>query len=319
MIVTVTPNPSVDWTLELPGLVRGLVHRVSRGYREPSGKGVNVSRALTTNGVPTVAVLPLGGAEGIELEQMLGAEQVAFVPVAVAGTIRVNISLTEPDGTATKINSVGPTLSGEETQALLDAAGEAAARDAAWVLGSGSLPGGAPRDFYRRLADAMHATGARFALDSAGSSLRAGLAAEPDLVKPNLEELADVVGRAIATVADATGAAQELRALGARSVVVSLGADGALLVDGDGVLHAEAAVARPRSTVGAGDALVAGYLAGSVRPGSDRAAVLREAVAWGSAAVQEPGSHVPLVRDEHRRSVTVREPDPGRRIAAGPG
>lgn len=305
MIITVTPNPSVDRTLEIAALVRGAVHRISGEHQEPSGKGVNVSRALTANDVPTRAVVPLGGAEGDELESLLRAEGVSLSAVRIAGRVRVNISLTEPDGSATKINAEGPTLSAHEVAALLDAS-QSLAGGAAWVLGSGSLPPGVPGDFYALLAAAAHASGARFALDSSGAALRAGLTGQPDVVKPNVEELAEAVGRRLATVADAVAAARELMTLGAGSVVVSLGRDGALLVDVHGVAHAEAAVASPRSTVGAGDALLAGYLAGHLRHGEDRESVLREAVAWGSAAVQTVGSHVPRVTEAHRRAVLTR-------------
>jgi 1-phosphofructokinase len=314
MIATVTPNPSVDWTLEIPALVRGAVHRMTGELQEPSGKGVNVARALTRNGVPALAVLPIGGAEGAKFEVLLRAEEVDYVAVPVAGSLRVNISLTEPDGTATKINAVGPTLRDEETQLLLAAAG-AAADGAAWLVGSGSLPPGMNVDFYARLGAAVRGSGARFALDSSGPALMAGLAAHPQVIKPNADELAEAVGRPVVTVGDAVAAARELMTLGAGSVVVSLGRNGALLVDGVGVLHARAQVANPRSTIGAGDALLAGYLAGSLSRDADRSAALREAVAWGSAAVRVHGSHVPVITDTDRDVVVLNnEPDVRRRL-----
>jgi len=318
MITTVTPNPSVDWTLEIPTLTRGMVHRIAAQHQEPSGKGVNVTRALTGNGVRSVAVLPLGGAEGAEMEALLAAERVTYRAVPVTGATRVNISLTEPDGTATKINALGPTLSDEETRLLLVAAVEAA-DDATWVLGSGSLPGGVGEAFYASLGEAVRGRGARFALDSSGAPLLAGLSAGPDVIKPNAEELAQAVGRLLSTFGDAVVAAGELRVLGAATVVVSLGSDGALLVDDRGVLHAQAFVAAPRSTVGAGDALLAGYLAGCLAgtptAGGDRAAALREAVAWGSGALRLDGSRVPVITDADRAAVRVDgTPDLGRRL-----
>jgi 1-phosphofructokinase family hexose kinase len=312
--VTVTPNPSVDLTLEIPTLVRGAVHRVTRQHQEPSGKGVNVTRALTNNGVASLAVLVTGGPEGTELEQLLNAEGVAYRTVQIADSVRENISLTEADGTATKINAIGPLLHEEETQKLLAAA--AAAGDAAdWVLGSGSLPRGVDADFYARLGTAVRARGARFALDSSGPALLAGLAAAPEVIKPNLEELSEAVGRPLLTIGDTVAAAHELMTLGARSVVVSLGRDGALLVDSLGALHASASVTNPKSTVGAGDALLAGYLAGSLTRDGDRADALREAVAWGSAAVRVEGSHVPVISDADRTAVVLdSDPDLRRRM-----
>jgi 1-phosphofructokinase len=314
MITTVTPNPSVDWTLEIPTLTRGLVHRITAEHQEPSGKGVNVTRALTVNLVRSVAVLPIGGTEGAELEALLAAEQVSYRAVPVAGSIRVNISLTEPDGTATKINAMGPTLSDEETNRLLMAVVDASS-SAAWVLGAGSLPGGVGETFYARLGEAARRCGARFALDSSGAPLLAGLRARPDVIKPNTEELAQAVGRPLATFGAAVGAARELGSLGAAAIVVSMGSDGALLVDEQGVLHAEAFVASPRSTVGAGDALLAGYLAGSLMADGERAAALREAVAWGAGAVRLDGSRVPVVTDADRAAVVVDEaPDLARHL-----
>jgi 1-phosphofructokinase len=314
MIITVTPNPSVDWTLEIPTLTRGLVHRLIAEHQEPSGKGVNVTRALTVNGVRSVAVLPVGGTEGAELEALLAAEQVSYRAVSVTGSIRVNISLTEPNGTATKINALGPTLSAEETQRLLAVAADASG-DAAWVLGSGSLPGGVGETFYARLGEAARRCGARFALDSSGAPLLAGLRARPDVIKPNTEELAQAVGRPLATFGDTVAAARELGQLGAATVVVSMGSDGALLVDEEGVLHAEASVASPRSTVGAGDALLAGYLAGTLMADGNRAVALREAVAWGSGAIQLDGSRVPVITDADRAAVILHDvPDLARHL-----
>jgi 1-phosphofructokinase len=314
MITTVTPNPSVDWTLEIPTLTRGLVHRIAAERQEPSGKGVNVTRALTVNGVRSVAVLPVGGTEGSELEALLAAEHVTYRAVRVTGSIRVNISLTERDGTATKINALGPTLSDEETDRLLIAVVEESGR-ADWVLGSGSLPGGVGETFYARLGEAARRSGARFALDSSGAPLLAGLRARPDVIKPNTEELAQAVGRPLATFGDAVAAARELGQLGAMTVVVSMGSDGALLVDEEGVLHAKAFVSSPKSTVGAGDALLAGYLAGTLAAGGNRATALREAVAWGSGALRLDGSRVPVITEADRAAVVMDDaPDLARHL-----
>ena len=314
MITTVTPNPSVDWTLEVPTLTHGKVHRIAAAHQEPSGKGVNVTRALTVNGVQSLAVFPVGGTEGAELEALLATEQVAYRAVPVAGSVRVNISLTEPDGTATKINALGPTLSGEETERLLAAAADVSV-GVDWVLGSGSLPGGVGEDFYARLGEVARRSGARFALDSSGAPLLAGLRARPDVIKPNTEELAEASGRPLVTFGDTVDAAHELRRIGAGTVVISMGRDGALLVDDEGVIHAEAFVASPRSTVGAGDALVAGFLAGTLMSDAERPAVLREATAWAAGALRLDGSRVPVITEADRATVVVDDaPELSRRL-----
>jgi len=319
MIITVTPNPSVDWTLTIHQLTRGTVHRVSSHHHEPSGKGVNVTRALVRNGMRSVAVLPVGGAEGAQLESLLVAEKVTYHPVRISDSVRINVSLTEPNGTATKLNALGPTLTADETQQLLVAAVEEA-DGAAWVLGSGSLPKGVGENFYARLFDAVRASGARCALDTSGPAMLEGLRVRPDVIKPNVVELAQAVERTLSTIGDAVAAAKALRQEGAGTVLVSMGSDGALLVDEAGVLHAEALVATPVSTVGAGDALLAGYLAGSLTGRGDRATVLREAVAWGSGALRLDGSRVPVVTDADRQAVILNEAlDLRRRLREGSG
>ena len=152
MIVTLTPNPSVDRAVVIDGLHRGEVHRATSSRVDPGGKGVNVSRALAAQGSATLAVLPAGGPEGHLMEELLDAAGVARRSVPVAGSLRMNISVLEPDGTTTKLNEPGPHLSPAEVEALLEAT-LAAAEDegAAWVVGCGSLPPGAPTDLYAGL------------------------------------------------------------------------------------------------------------------------------------------------------------------------
>jgi 1-phosphofructokinase len=309
VIVTLTPNPSLDRTVHLDRLERGHVHRAQREGEEPSGKGVNVTRALVANGIDSVAVLPVGGAAGEEIAARLRAAGVAHVGVPVTGAVRANVSLVEADGTTTKINGPGPELSGAENAALLAAVGRAAAEGASWVVAAGSLPPGADPALYAAAADVARAAGARFALDSSGGALAAGLPGQPDVVKPNVEELAEAVDGPVVTVGDAVAGARVLRARGARAVLVSLGPDGALLVDGEGARHAEADVPVVRSTVGAGDALLAGFVAAA--GGADP---LRTALAWATAAVGVEGSAVPRVGASDLVRVRTGAPDAARTL-----
>jgi len=300
VIFTVTPNPSVDWTFDVGSLTRGQLHRASESHAEASGKGVNVSRALASNGIATTAVLPLGGPVAAELAALLTAEGVDFVAVPISGAVRVNVSLTEPDGLATKVNSPGPVLSRAEIGELV-ARTLQAAQPGDWVVGSGSLPPEADRDLYARIGAGAHDRGALFALDSSGPALAAGLSARPDVIKPNIEELAEVTGAVIETFGDAADAAHQLIAGGAACVLVSAGPDGALLVTDELICHAEATVTTARSTVGAGDALLAGFIAGR----ADGAEALAEATAWATAALGVRGSHVPAVTGAHRSAVRL--------------
>ncbi|MFD8111163.1 1-phosphofructokinase [Streptomyces microflavus] len=300
MILTVTPNPSLDRTYELPELVRGTVLRATADRVDPGGKGVNVSRAVAAAGYRTVAVAPMGGPEGALLARLLGEHGIEAAGVPVTGSTRINITLVEPDSTLTKINAAGPELSAAEAEDVLEAVRTRAAA-ADWIACCGSLPRGLPPQWYAELVARSHRAGTRIALDTSGPALTAALREGPDVIKPNAQELAEAVGRPLATVGDALKAAEELRARGARSVLASLGADGQLLVEASGAYFATARVETVRSNVGAGDASLAGFLtAGGQGPGA-----LASAVAHGAAAVQLAGSLMPTPADLDRSAVVV--------------
>jgi 1-phosphofructokinase len=312
MIVTVTPNPSLDRTLEVESLDRGEVVRASADRSDPGGKGVNVSRALVANGKASRAVLPLGGADGELLASLLEGLGIEVVPVPIADAIRSNVTVVEPDGTVTKLNAPGPRLSESEVE-LLIASAVAAARGAAWVVGSGSLAPGTTEDLYARLADAVRPVGAQVAIDTSGPALERALTVGPDLLKPNEEELSEVTGVVPETLGDVVHAASELRSKGVGTVLISLGPSGAVLVDDGEPLHAESDVIVPRSTVGAGDALLAGFLAA----GGAGPEALAEAVAWGAAACVLPGTAVPGPADLRPDLVRMHPVDADRPLTLG--
>ncbi|MGW5347285.1 1-phosphofructokinase [Streptomyces sp. HUAS TT3] len=294
MIVTITPNPSLDRTYELGTLAPGEVNRASHDRLDPGGKGVNVSRALTAAGHRTSAVLPLGGLSGQLLADLLRRQGIDVAAVAISGDTRINVSIAEDGGSLTKINAVGPELSAAESAALLalvrDAqkTGQGTGSDVQWLACCGSLPRGLAPEWYADVVAQVHSGGARIALDTSGPALLAALSARPDVVKPNREELAEAVGRPVRTVGDAVDAAGELRERGAQQVLASLGADGMLLVAEES-WYGSAPVAAVRSDVGAGDASLAGFLgAGGTGPEA-----LVAALAHGAAAVQLPGSLMP--------------------------
>jgi 1-phosphofructokinase len=306
MIVTVTPNPSLDRTMHLPRLTPGSVNRATATMTEPSGKGVNVALALHGVGLDVRAVLPVGGTTGDEIVAQLGALGLPTVGVPIAGQVRSNVSLVEADGRSTKVNEPGPALSGSEVDALCTAAlSVGAAGD--WELWAGTLPVGfSPARLAAAVADAR-AAGRRVAVDASGAALRAVLANDrdglPHLIKPNADELAEIVGGTLRTVGDVTAAAHTLLARGVRAVLVSLGGDGALLVDADlpEPLHGTAAARRVVNTVGAGDAFLAGFLAIP----SGGAEGLANALRFGAAAVEQDGTLLGV-------------PDPGRPVDVGP-
>lgn len=295
MIVTVTPNPSIDRTIAVDDLRPGQVHRATSSRIDPGGKGINVSRALTAQDSPTLALAPLGGPEGHLLGELLATAGVAHRPIDVGGSVRMNIAVVEPNGTTTKLNELGPTLTDTEAQALLAATADAAL-GATWVLGSGSLPPGAPTSWYADLVTAARDRGTRVAIDSSGAPMAAAVAACPTLIKPNLEELAELVGRPLGTLGEVVDAAYGLVEGGVALVYVSLGADGAIVVGGDVLAYARATITAPLSSVGAGDCLLAGVL-DALAHGADPVSALHRGVLWGAAAVTLPGSRVPTPED----------------------
>ncbi|MGW6297039.1 1-phosphofructokinase [Streptomyces sp. NPDC055058] len=313
MILTVTPNPSLDRTYEVPSLARGEVVRATGERVDPGGKGVNVSRAVAAAGQRTVAVLPLGGAPGALVAQLLDAQGIEVAPVPVEGPTRSNIALAEADGVLTKINAPGPELTAAEQELLLRTV-HRQSEGADWIACCGSLPRGLDPSWYAELVIRAHSAGVRIALDTSGPALLAALRGQPDVVKPNAEELAEAVGRPLATVGDAAKAAGELREMGARAVLASLGADGQLLVDADGTWFGTARVETVRSNVGAGDSSLAGFLiAGGRGPEA-----LASAVAHGAAAVQTPGSVMPSPGDLDPSAVTVTADVPADRALKEP-
>jgi 1-phosphofructokinase len=310
MIITLTPNPSVDRSVCIDAFKLGGVNRGTRSWSEPSGKGVNVAFALSAHDVPVVAVLPIGGPAGAHLVDMLDRTPLKYRTVPIDGEIRVNVSLILPDGVVTKINESGPMLSVAEARAMLDATAELVTTNT-WLAGCGSLPGGVGDDYYAQVVEVGHRAGATVVVDTSGPALAAALAAGPDLIKPNAFELAETAGGSVATIGDVVDAAQELRRRGAGAVLASLGADGAVLVDATGAWHGEATVERVVSSVGAGDAMLAGYLYLADSRPDQPAAALASALAWGASAVQHQGT---LLTGADRPSVvTISETVPRRR------
>ncbi|WP_019853817.1 1-phosphofructokinase [Actinopolyspora mortivallis] len=304
MIVTVTPNPSLDRSVPLDRLERGAVHRAERALLEPGGKGVNVARALAAADHDAVALLPVGGSEGDRLAELLAPEAVSVVAVPVEAATRTNLTLLEPDGTTTKVNEPGSALSAVELEELRDRLEELAAR-AEWVVACGSLPAGCPEGTYAPLVRTARNAGARVAVDTSGVPLREACRQRPDLLAPNLPELSGLVGRELSGPEQTVAAAREVCELGVATVLVTLGEAGAVLVDSRGCWHATSPARRVRSTVGAGDATLAGFLLAGAR-GPE---ALRHAVAYGTAGVELPGTRMPTPRDLRPETVRVTEVD----------
>ncbi len=316
MIVTVTLNPSLDRTLEVDRFERGAVLRTSTPTLEPGGKGVNVTRALTANGVPSIAVLPIGGGEGADLSLLLEQSGVDARYVPVAGRTRSNITVSEADGTITKLNEPGPAFAAHEFEALIELV-SSTVESGDWVIVSGSVPPEFTSQQVQALATSLADRGVNLAIDTSGDALVASLAARPRLLKPNRAELADIVGYPLDSISDVIAAAKGVRDKGVEIVLVSLGADGAVLVGPSTVVVGESRVDRPRSTVGAGDSFLAGFLSKFSVDETDVDAAMLEALAWGAAATSLPGTSVPGPADiDYTNVQLVWQPDLDRPLVA---
>ncbi len=313
MIVTLTPNPSHDRTVTLGApLERGAVQRAESVLSQAGGKGVNISRASVAAGVPSIAVLPAPKDDPFVHELL--AAGIDCRPVEHhGGDLRVNITISEPDGTTTKLNSPGPTATPEMLAALTESLRRRAA-SADWVVLAGSLPPGAPVEWYADLVTVLRRTTASVAVDTSDAPLRALVErlpeSAPHLMKPNGEELASFTGGDAATLeTDPMAAARAARTLvdrGVRAVLATLGANGAVLVTESGAWHATPPPTDVVSTVGAGDSSLFGYLLGDIRQRTpDQRLAL--AVAYGSAAAGLPGTTIPHPTQVRPELVSVRD------------
>lgn len=309
MIITVTPNPSLDRTLVVDVLERGAIMRSTRTWTEAAGKGVNISRALHKNGFPTVSVLPSGGSNGQEISRLLSVDGVSHVCVPIAGEIRSNVSIVEPEGVVTKVNEPGPTVSESEADAIIEACASASS-SGDWVAATGSLAPGMPDGFYARLCDRLADLGVKVAIDTSGAPLEEALRAKPALVKPNRHELSALLGTEFATLEDVVAGGRAVLEMGAQQALISLGSDGTILMDRDGALFGSVSVDVVRNPVGAGDSLLAGFLAG----GGVGVDSLRRGLAWAGAAVESTQTSMVVIGDDAIDAISVGAVDTGRQL-----
>ena len=301
MIITLTANPSLDRTIELGApLAHGAVQRAVGAVQDPGGKGVNISRALQVSGVPTLAIVP--GEATDPVLTALQAVDVEFANLPTGEPIRSNITVVDPDGTTTKLNAPGTVFDAELRQKLDELVVERS-KGADWVVLAGSLPPGLEPTYYSELVAALRASGyeGKIAIDTSEAPLIATVAGEhkPTLIKPNWEELE-------ASPELTARTAQKLLGDGIEYVLATLGGGGAVLVTEQGIWHAVHEPIQVRSTVGAGDSSLSGFLIAHTR-GEDAPGCLVQAVAHGSAAAALPGTRMPSLEQTTPEKVTVRQ------------
>jgi 1-phosphofructokinase family hexose kinase len=291
MIVTVTLNAAVDRTLLVPNFQIGQRHRASVGFLSAGGKGINIARALKRLGAPVVCTGLAGGRNGTLLVEELTHEGVLNDFVRIRGESRTSTAVLDPTSNAyTEINEAGPEIADDELETLREKLAYLT-QGADFVVFAGSLPRGVDTSFY---AEAIRDAGRRHQLaviDADGEPFRLGVGAEPYLVAPNVREAEELVGHEFVDEEDLGTALDEIAELGARNVLITMetGCYALLREDRNEVrLRARAPALEPISTIGAGDTLLAGFLAARAAGRSFEDAV-RTAVATGAASVLEPG------------------------------
>jgi tagatose 6-phosphate kinase len=292
MILVVALNPALDVTHHVAGVDWAGVNRPDAVWAGPGGKGLNVARTLRSLRTDVLVIGLAGGLTGEAVRSALGEAGVPAAFTPIAGETRRTFAVVDTRrGEVAVFTEPGPRVSAGEFADFCVMYKKALNGCAALVL-SGSLPPGVPIGSYAELTRMAAAAAVPTVLDAHGDALLRGIAARPELVKPNLAELEATVGRRLRSAggpdqAAVAGAARELRAAGAGAVVVSLGADGLLAVTGDGAWHAAPPRRLTGNPTGAGDAVAAGLAHSLVlgRPWPER---LRHAVALGTAAVAAP-------------------------------
>ena len=278
MIYTVTLNPALDYTVYVQDFKTGKTNRSAREALFFGGKGINVSAVLTALGEPTVALGLVAGYTGEALCALLHEAGIPedFIRLQ-EGQTRINVKL--KTGEETEINAAGPCIDERVLCALFGQLDRLAPGD--MLVLSGSVPRSVPSDIYEKIISRTARRDIRVVVDAEAALLLPVLPYRPYLIKPNLGELCDMVDRVLVHESEIVQAARELQMRGAKNVLVSMGADGALLLDEAGVVHRAPAVGgTPVNTVGAGDSMVAGFLAGCK---SGYAHALRLGVAAGGA------------------------------------
>lgn len=289
MIGTITINPSIDQHMLIDKLVKDDAIRVHEIKRYPGGKGINVSRAIKELGGETIAFTVAGGCAGYMLKSLLSEQTIPFEAVDVLEETRINVIITDrSDRTQTRLHASGPFATLDLTDQLFSRVSGYDPLPEWWVLG-GSLPPGAPADFYARFIQFFKDSGAKCLLDADTEALKLGIEAKPYLIKPNEYEMSRLAGRDLTSETSIIEAARKIIDHGVEVVVVTLGRKGALVVTKDLIFRAKSPDVEVKSKVGAGDSFLAGCVL-ALSKGQTIQEAVRLGMAAGTAAVMNEGT-----------------------------
>ena len=289
MITAVSLNPSIDRTVRVERLVSGKLNRALESRDDPGGKGINVALAAKRLGATVNCIGILQSGENAPHEDTLSREHVPHKFIYTAGAIRRNIKIVETStGALTEINQSGDPVERDALDAFIGLF-HSRARESDFLALSGSLPVNCPVDFYKTLVELATENGRCCALDASGVPLKRGIEAKPFVIKPNRAELEELAGRKLRSLADIRSAAAELSCGGDLIALVSLGSEGAIMARGDEAWFAPAVAVSVKSTVGAGDAMLAGFLTG-IDQGAGLIGAFRLSLAAAAACAATEGT-----------------------------
>ena len=306
-IATITLNPAIDRTVSIPNFKAGKVNRVEREQSDPGGKGVNVASVLADYGFSIAVTGFLGAENSYIFEQLFVRKKIEDRFVRVAGRTRIGIKIIdEANQETTDLNFPGQAPTADDVAKLFQIVEELAV-DCHWFVLAGSIPAGLNRGIYGELVERIKAAGRKVAVDTSGEGLRRALPAAPTLIKPNIDELQELVGWQLNTRTYVIQAAQHWLAQGIQTVVVSMGEQGAIFVEDQEVVLARPPKVTVKSTVGAGDAMVSGTVAGKTL-GFSLAECARLATAFSVSAISQVGSGLPSLEviENFKNQVTVK-------------
>lgn len=305
MLLSLTPNPAVDQTVWLDTLQMDAVNRVRVAHLDPAGKGINASRMAHRLGWPTMALGFVAGGVGTLIESALDEEGVPHRFIRIDGQTRIDVVVVENAlHRSTAIYGPGPEV-GDAARDRLDAVLDRWFNAARVLLLAGSLPPGLPADYYAATIERARAAGLRVILDAAGEALEKGIAARPHMIKPNIAEAEELLGRQLRDDMAVAGAARELVGRGVETVVISMGGAGAMCAKGNNVWRVIPPRVEVMSAVGSGDSFVAG-MAIAFASGSDIVEGLRTGAAAGAATAMTPGTTLGAASDVARLIRAVR-------------
>ncbi len=306
-IATLTLNPAIDQTLKIDNFRPGRVNRVQSMQSEASGKGVNVASFLVDYGYAVSVTGYLGEDNSAIFEQFFASKQIDDRFVRIPGSTRTNVKVVdEANQQTTDINMPGLRPPPEALDALTNTVTQLAP-SCDWFVLSGSLPPGIPSEIYSTLINQLKQQGKQTLLDTSGDALRAGIRANPTIIKPNLEELQQLTGQTLEGEGEILRAARQLLNEDLRLVVVSMGKEGALFVEQASALRATPPAISIKKTFGAGDAMVAGLIAAQ-RQNLNLADTARLATAFSLAAITRLDYHLPDLTtvERHLHQVSIR-------------